>query len=253
MTQLAHSALLLGLGFVLGGLGGLFGIGGGLFAIPVLGLAFGMNEQLAQGTALVMVVPNVAVGLLRYAQRGRMDRRIALALAVSALPFTIAGAHVATRVPSAPLRFAFALFTLAIAANILLRAFARRRSGDAPKRVLPWPWATLVGAAGGLFSGFFSVGGAIFAVPILSLMFGLTQATAQGFGLALVAPGTLAAIATYAFAGDVDWVSGALLAIGGVIAVPWGVALAFRLPERRLQMGFAALLAVAAIGLFVRA
>mgnify|MGYP002041225292 CR=1 FL=1 len=45
------------LGAALGTVGGLFGIGGGLIAIPVLGVLFGLDQQIAQGTALVMVVP----------------------------------------------------------------------------------------------------------------------------------------------------------------------------------------------------
>ena len=49
------------LGAALGTLGGLFGIGGGLIAIPALGVLFGLDQQLAQGTALVMVVPNVVL------------------------------------------------------------------------------------------------------------------------------------------------------------------------------------------------
>lgn len=44
------------LGAVLGGVGSLFGIGGGLIAIPVLGLLYGMDQQLAQGTALAHYV-----------------------------------------------------------------------------------------------------------------------------------------------------------------------------------------------------
>ncbi|HBC02344.1 MAG TPA: hypothetical protein DC032_17700, partial [Pseudomonas sp.] len=57
------------LGLALGTLGGLFGIGGGLIAIPVLGVLFGLDQQLAQGTALVMVVPNVLLAIWRYHQR----------------------------------------------------------------------------------------------------------------------------------------------------------------------------------------
>ncbi|RBB95132.1 sulfite exporter TauE/SafE family protein, partial [Pseudomonas sp. MWU12-2115] len=40
------------LGVVMGGVGGVFGIGGGMIAIPVLGILFGLDQQLAQGTAL---------------------------------------------------------------------------------------------------------------------------------------------------------------------------------------------------------
>jgi hypothetical protein len=53
------------LGTVMGTLGGLFGIGGGLVAIPALGVLFGLNQQMAQGTALLMVLPNVLLALLR--------------------------------------------------------------------------------------------------------------------------------------------------------------------------------------------
>ena len=104
------------------------GIGGGLFAIPVLGLAFGLDQQHAQGTSLVMVVPNVAVGLWNYAKRGSMDLRLGSALALGALPSTIVGARVATHLPSARLRVAFAVFTLIIAAVTLVRALVREGS-----------------------------------------------------------------------------------------------------------------------------
>ena len=50
-------------GAALGTLGGIFGIGGGLIAIPLLGVWFGLDQQIAQGTALVMVVPNVMLAL----------------------------------------------------------------------------------------------------------------------------------------------------------------------------------------------
>ncbi|MCR3786820.1 sulfite exporter TauE/SafE family protein, partial [Pseudomonas aeruginosa] len=73
------------LGMVLGCLGGLFGIGGGLLAIPALGVIFGLDQQLAQGTALVMVVPNVVLALWRYHQRNRIDPRQAGVLALTGL------------------------------------------------------------------------------------------------------------------------------------------------------------------------
>ena len=78
----------LALGAALGTVGGLFGIGGGLIAIPVLGVLFGLDQQIAQGTALVMVVPNVMLALWRYHQRNRIELRHALPLGVTgfALP-----------------------------------------------------------------------------------------------------------------------------------------------------------------------
>ncbi len=55
----------------------------------------------------------------------------------------------------------------------------------------------MVGVIGGILSGLFSVGGASFAVPALSLVFGYAQTEAQALSLALVAPGTIVGIITY--------------------------------------------------------
>jgi hypothetical protein len=252
-VELLRIAELFGAGLLLGALGGLLGIGGGLFAIPLLALWFGLDQQHAQGTSLVMVVPNVLVGLWNYARRGNLDRRLSFALAGAALPVTYLGARLAVHVPSAPLRVAFAIFLLAIAALSSYRGLVPRRA-DAPARApFPWPFAFGVGGLGGALSGLFGVGGAVFAVPLMSYLFGLSQAAAQGMGLALVAPGTLVGIATYAAAGDVDWTMGIPLAVGGVLSVPSGVKLAYKLPERTLRLAFSALIVVAAVALIVRA
>ena len=75
------------LGAAMGTLGGLFGIGGGLVAIPALGVLFGLDQQLAQGTALLMVLPNVLLALWRYNQRNRVSPRNALMLIVPSFCF----------------------------------------------------------------------------------------------------------------------------------------------------------------------
>ncbi|WP_277061443.1 TSUP family transporter, partial [Rivihabitans pingtungensis] len=69
-----------GLGAALGGVGGLLGIGGGLLAIPVLALWFGMDQSMAQGTALVMIVPNVLLAFYRYRQHHTIPLSRALGL-----------------------------------------------------------------------------------------------------------------------------------------------------------------------------
>jgi uncharacterized membrane protein YfcA len=252
VPDILHLVLYIVLGGVLGALGGLFGIGGGIIAIPVLGLAFGLNQQHAQGTALVMVVPNVMVGLWDYARRGSVDRRVAILLAVCAVPFTYLGALYATRVAGPGLRLGFGAFAGALALWFAYRALSEPKIAPVATPRLAWGWTAVVGALGGILSGVFSVGGAVFAVPFLSLVFAYSQTEAQGLSLALVAPGTIVGIIAYAMAGDVDWGIGIPLAIGGTVCVRYGVALAHRLPERRLRLLFCALLAAAAIGLLSR-
>ncbi|SCK12575.1 sulfite exporter TauE/SafE family protein [Vogesella sp. LIG4] len=228
------------LGAVLGGVGGLLGIGGGILAIPLLGAAYGLDQTMAQGTALVMMVPNVLLAFWRYRQRSPFPLSLALRIGALSVLATWLAAHLALGLDKTLLRQIFAGFLL------LLGGYFWRESRPRPQRATqqPWPARYLpgVGLVGGACAGFFSVGAGIVAAPILVRGFGKAQAEAQGLALALVLPGALVALASYGRAGAVDWPLGLCLALGGLFTVSPGVALAYRLPQPRLRQLFALML-----------
>jgi uncharacterized membrane protein YfcA len=248
LSDLAHVSILIAIGAAVGALGGLFGIGGALIVIPVLALAFGFDQQHAQGTALVMGMPITLVGLWRYAQRPAFDRKGALVLALAAAPCTFLGASFALHRAGTSLRPAFAVFLVVLAAWMIVRTLLQTA---APRAPVPnrLAWTAVLGAIGGGMSGTFSSGGAAFAVPALTTFFGYAQATAQGMALGLIAPGAIISIVTYGVAGAIDWWTGIPLAIGGMLFLKQGVALAHRLPERVLRGLFSLLLVISAIAL----
>ncbi len=242
MQAFAQAAADVAIGAGVGVVGGLFGISGGVIAIPTLGL-LGLSQQLAQGTSIVMQLPNVAIGVWQYTRRGTIDIRVAAALALGSLPFTFAGAYIATRMPSAPLRAAFGGFLLMLATYSLWNTL-RRRGSAKPMLELSPPSASGIGVIGGFFTGLFGIGGAAIAVPSLTLLFGVVQTTAQGLALFLILPANVVGLITYAHAGDVDWRTGIGLAAGGALTVSAGVAMAHRLPDRVLRLLFSVLLYV---------
>lgn len=209
------------LSLLLGALGGLFGIGGGLLAIPALGLLFGLDQQLAQGTALVMVVPNVVLALWRYHQRNRIDWRYALLLGSSSFCLAWIGTALAVGLDAETMRRGFVGFLLALAAWNLTQIFLRPATGGSvPTQA--WPWLGALGGGAGLVGGLFGVGGAVVATPVLTLVFGVSQVVAQGLSLALAAPSTTVALVTYGVHGQVEWLTGIPLAVGGLLAIGWG-------------------------------
>jgi uncharacterized membrane protein YfcA len=227
------------LGAALGGLGGLLGIGGGILAIPLLGGLFGMNQTLAQGTALVMMVPNVLLGFWRYRQRSPFPLMLAVRIGALSIVATWLAARLALGLDKALLRQVFAAFMLALGGY-----FWRAAGQAAAANSTPWPARYLpgVGLVGGACGGFFGVGSGIVAAPILVRGFGKNQAEAQGLALALVVPAALVALGSYGQAGQVDWPLGLALALGGVLTVSPGVALAYRLPPALLRRLFALML-----------
>ena len=232
------------LGAALGGVGGLLGIGGGLLAIPVLALWFGMDQSMAQGTALVMIVPNVLLAFYRYRQHHAIPLSRALGLGGIAMLASYPAARLAVGLDHHTLQWVFIGFLLGLCVY-LCWLVARPPRAHAPQpRVLSARYLPVVGLVSGVFSGLFTVGGGLVATPMLVRGFGHRQAAAQGLALALVVPGSLIALSTYASAGQVSWSLGLPMALGGLSTISWGVACARRLPERWLRSVFIGFLLV---------
>ena len=234
------------LGAALGTVGGLFGIGGGLIAIPALGVLFGLDQQLAQGTALVMVVPNVMLALWRYHQRNRIELRHALPLATMGFCFALLGSIWAVGIDAQAMRIGFVVFLVALSVYNLMRMFMTAAAPTAQMRY-SWPWLGVLGAASGVMGGLFGVGGAVVATPVLTSLFGTTQVVAQGLSLALALPSTGVTLATYALHQQVDWHIALPMAVGGLLSISWGVKIAHALPERLLRGLFCAFLVLCAV------
>ncbi len=247
MTLLLHALPALALGAGMGFFGGLFGIGGGVIAIPLLALGYGMAQPLAQGTALAMMAPNLLVGWWRYSQHHPVAWRRALGIGVTACLTTWAVAHWATGLPTGVLRVVFSFFLLLLALRTLVVLRVSPPHGDvgpagagaSGRGAVPLRWLPLVGALGGGSMGLLGIGGGLLATPMITRWFGQRQTVAQSLSLALVAPSSVIALLAYAQAGQVDWGMGLPLALSGMCTVSSGVALAHRLPERRMRAAFA--------------
>jgi uncharacterized membrane protein YfcA len=240
----------LALGAALGFAGGLFGIGGGIIAIPVLSLAFGMTQAMAQGTSLAMMVPVLLLGWWRYNRRHAVRWQPALQIGAIASATTWLVAHVATQLEPNILRAVFGSFLLLLALQMLLcKPSTAPVEGSSKLNIRLMP---LVGILGGASMGLLGIGGGLIATPILTGIFGQRQTSAQSLSLALVTPCSIIALATYGAAGSVEWSMGLPMAIGGLLTVSSGVALAHCLPERKMRFAFAWMILITSIWLLLR-
>jgi uncharacterized membrane protein YfcA len=229
--------IMLSLGAALGFFGGLFGIGGGIIVIPLLVLGFGLDQSVAQGTALVMMVPNLLIAWFRYNQQHPIALKTGLQTGVIACITTWMVAHLATQLAPDLMQTAFSIFLLILSLCMLTKTTASSSTKvQKPRDLRLMP---LVGIIGGSSMGLLGVGGGLMATPIFCGWFGQRQTVAQSLSLALVAPSSIIALMTYSVAHRVDWSMGLPLALGGLFTVSAGVALAHRLPEKRMRTAFA--------------
>lgn len=110
-----------------------------------------------------------------------------------------------------------------------------------------WPYV-LLGLVAGIFSGLIGIGGGIIIIPVLVLVFGLSQHQAQGTTLALLVPpiGLLAAW-TYYSKGYVDLRIAGLICIGFFAGGLLGAKLAVGLSSSVLEKLFGAALFLIAL------
>jgi uncharacterized protein len=103
----------------------------------------------------------------------------------------------------------------------------------------------LVACFVGVAAGLFGVGGGVLLVPLLVLLFGFEQHTAQGTSLiALVAPVGILAFMNYANAHEVNWTVGLLIMPGIFVGGLLGGKLAQKISPRRMRQAFAVFLFV---------
>ncbi|HLS41870.1 MAG TPA: sulfite exporter TauE/SafE family protein [Paenalcaligenes sp.] len=242
-------------GASIGFAGGVLGIGGGLLAIPLLVLLLQMDQQMAQGTALIMVLPAILLTIRKYNQYARIDRRAAIMGALSASVCTWIGAQFALNVSSSTLRFIFALFVMIVAVYYLYQSMRLRTRAATPRKTAadyPPVYFAVVGVIAGIAGGVFGVGGSIVAVPFLTSFLLLSQVGAQAISLTMITPGVVVALLTYASHGQVNWLVGLPMALGSILLVPVGVRLAHGMPEPKLKLIFACMLLLIMVLLLVK-
>jgi uncharacterized membrane protein YfcA len=107
------------IGAVGGVLGGLFGLGGAIVIIPALVMLAGYSQQLAQGTALMMMVlPVGALAAFQYYKEGQVNIKAAVILAVFFFVGGYFGGKFAMHIPQEIMRKSFAVLIVAIAVKM---------------------------------------------------------------------------------------------------------------------------------------
>jgi uncharacterized protein len=125
------------LGAFVGLASGMLGTGGGTLLVPALVLGFRLVQQVAQGTALLALIPVWVIGALIHHKMGTLRLREAAVIGSCGALTVPLGAEIASQTGVLPLRIVFAVFLLATVA----RGIARRPSRQPPGPAGPQPGA----------------------------------------------------------------------------------------------------------------
>ncbi len=245
------------LGTVAGLTAGLFGIGGGVVIVPALLLTFPyleVNESvmthLAIGTSLATILITSISSIQAHHKKGAVRWPVVFRISPGIIIGALLGAQVAGSLDGETLRQAFGVFLLVIALKMGV--------GLKPKATRDLPGISGLVVSGGVIGGIsalFGIGGGSLTVPFLSwcrvaMTEAVASAAAVGFPIALA--GALGYFYTGLNAehlpdmatGYIYWPAFVGIVIASAPSAKVGAYIAHKLPARKLQIGFAILLAV---------
>src|SRR5689334_10211955 len=107
ITVLSLTVLIALGSFFAGLLGALTGLGGGVVIVPLLALVFKVDIRYAVGASLVSVIATSSGAAAAYVKEGYSNIRIGMFLEIATTLGALAGASLATRVPTSAIAIIF--------------------------------------------------------------------------------------------------------------------------------------------------
>jgi len=257
----------LGLGLIVGLILALTGAGGGILAVPLLVFGTGASVSEAGPAGLMAVGMAAALGAVLGLRAGTVRYRAAVLIAATGMLLSPAGLWAARQVDSRWLAVLFALVLLYVALKTFRQASGKgpiatavnvvcNRDGGSGRFIWTRPCAVAMSVSGGLaglLSGLLGVGGGFVLVPALQRYTDLPMKAAVATSLAVIALISLMGVTATAISGHLDWALALPFSAGALAGMIAGRSLASRLAGPRLQQGFAAVSALVAIAMIVKA
>jgi uncharacterized membrane protein YfcA len=243
------------LGAITGFLAGLLGIGGGMMLVPFLTLIFTTLKfpdehlvHMAIATSLTTILFTSISSVRAHHKRGAVLWNVVKTLAPGIVIGSLAGAQIASRMPTRWIALLFSVFVAFSATQMLLDRKPK------PTRQMPRSMGMLgTGGLIGLISSFVGAGGGFISVPFMiwcNVKMHNAVATSAALGFPIAAAGTVGYVisgwnATGMPSGAIGFIylpALAAVAIASVLTAPLGARTAHALDVKPLKRIFALLL-----------
>jgi uncharacterized membrane protein YfcA len=238
-----------GWGLFSGLLAGIFGIGGGIVLVPII-KTFGYQPVEAVATSSLAIIMTSLSGSIQNWRMGNLDWQRVLLLGFPSLFAAQIGAFLAHEIAPNALLVSFAVFLII---NIFLTYWRRRIVENAKGAdnnqlsINPTIARIFTGSIAGLLAGLFGVGGGVILVPLQMILLGEKIKAAIQTSLGVIVITSISACLGHGYRGNVLWLEGIILGIGGVLGAQISTRFLPKIPDNFVKLGFNILLSVLAI------
>lgn len=252
----AHLALAIGSGAVIGLALGATGGGGSLLAVPLLVYVLGVKVQSAAAISLVVVAVSALLGVYQRRASGEVKVKPALIFSATGAVGAWGGAYGHRFVREETALILFSLLVIGAAWQMWRQSGHRRERSSAESCAEQFPrscWikVSLIGAAVGLLTGFFGVGGGFVIVPALALVLGFPMRMAVSTSLLIISLVAVGGLVGHLQTGQMDWPLAGLMLLGSAMGMTGGSWVVRQVSPTTLTKSFAVVAIGVAIVIFI--
>ena len=249
--------LLLGAGGFLSGIvAGFLGIGGGTLLVPLL-VTLGYSPVQAVATSSLAIALTATSGSIQNWRTGNLDLKKVLFLGLPSILTAQVGAFLANQIPAYILLLGFGLLLLTNIYLVGLRKSLAAKSspGDPHPRQKPKRTAAILATGGtaGFIAGLFGLGGGVILVPLQIILLGENIKAAVQTSLGVIVITAISACTGHALAGNVLFLQGICLGVGGLLGVQISTRFLPKLPDRTVSLLFRVFMGLLAGYIFIQA
>jgi uncharacterized protein len=240
-------------GFLSGMLAGLLGIGGGFVVVSIL-VSMGYTPVQAIATSSLVIVISSVSGSWQNWRMGYLDYKRVIYLGFPALITAQIGVYWANRMPPYLLLVIFGVFLIA---SVCLVDFRKRliaqQKNSKPSKLNPIVSRIGTGGITGILTGLLGVGGGAVLVPLQMLLLGEPIKLAIQTSLGVIVATAVSACAGHASEGNILFIQGLLLGVGGFLGAQISTRFLPKLPDSLVYRLFRGFLATMSIYMFWQA
>ncbi|MGL5873938.1 MAG: sulfite exporter TauE/SafE family protein [Xenococcaceae cyanobacterium] len=272
----ARELILVAGGLVSGILAGLLGIGGGTVLVPFLVTLGYLPVKSVATSSLAILITSIS-GSIQNWRMGYVNFKRVFYLGLPAIATAQIGVYLADRIAGYILLSAFGILLLV---NIYLVDLRKRLTKSTPSPSVREDAEAVrgevssrsdraneqrtsnfnliasrifTGGAAGILAGFFGVGGGVIMVPLQMLLLGEPIKVAIQTSLGVIVITAVSACIGHAIAGNVIYLDGALLGIGGFVGAQISTRVLPKLSDRLVGIIFRTMLAILSVYMFWQA
>jgi uncharacterized protein len=238
--------ILAGGGVFSGILSGLLGIGGGFIIVSLL-VVLGYPPIQAVATSSLVIVLSSSTGSFYNWQNGYLNLNKVGSIAIPAVITAQLGVYLAVKISDYVLLTIFSLFLITNIFLIQLRKRLVAQNKTSHTFFNPFIAKIATGSIAGFLAGLLGVGGGAIMVPLQMLLLNEEIKVAIRTSLGVIVAATISSCIVHATQGNVLFVEGLTLGVGGVLGTQLGTRVLPKLPDSVVSRIFSLFLLTMAI------